>query len=95
MDFNLTVAQLALQKKAREFAVKEVLPVSFSYDEHEIMPMDVIKKAWKIGLTNMAIPKEYGGQGYGIMESIIVVEEIAAACPGIATLSWNRYINIR
>ena len=85
MDFNLTEAQLSLQKRAREFAVKEVLPVSFSYDEHEIMPMEVIEKAWKAGLTNMAIPKEYGGQGFGLMESVIVVEEIAAACPGIAT----------
>jgi len=85
MDFKLTAEQLALQKKAREFAVKEVLPVSFSYDEHEIMAMDVIKKAWELGLMNLAIPKEYGGQGYGLMESVIVVEEIAAACPGIAT----------
>ncbi len=85
MDFNLTEAQLALQKKAREFAVKEVLPTSFSYDEHEIMPMDVIEKAWKLGLTNLGVPKEYGGQGYGLMEAVIVVEEIAAACPGTAT----------
>ncbi len=85
MDFNLTDTQKALQKKAREFAIKEVLPVSFSYDEHEIMPMDVIKKAWKAGLTNLGVPKEYGGQGYGLMEAVIVVEEIAAACPGTAT----------
>jgi len=85
MDFNLTEDQKILQKKAREFAVKEVLPVSASYDEAEVMPMEVIKKAWEAGLTNLSIPKEYGGQGYGIMESVIVVEEIAAACPGIAT----------
>ena len=85
MDFNLTDAQKALQKKAREFAVKEILPVSFSYDEHEMMPMDVIEKAWKAGLTNLGVPKEYGGQGYGLMEAVIVVEEIAAACPGTAT----------
>jgi acyl-CoA dehydrogenase len=85
MDFDLTEEQKALRKKAREFAVKEVLPVAASYDEAEIMPMDVIKKAWKAGLTNLGIPKEYGGQGYGLIESVIVVEEIAAACPGIAT----------
>ncbi len=85
LNFDLTEEQKALQKKAREFAVKEVLPVSASYDEAEMMPMDVIKKAWKAGLTNLGIPKEYGGQGYGLIESIIVVEEIAAACPGIAT----------
>ncbi len=85
MDFSLTEEQLALQKRVREFAVKEVLPVSFSYDEHEIMPMAVIKKAWENGCTNMGVPKEYGGQGFGLMESVIVVEEIAAACPGTAT----------
>ena len=85
MDFTLTEEQEALKKKAREFAVKEVLPISASYDEAEIMPMGVIKKAWEAGLTNLGIPKEYGGQGYGLIESVIVVEEIAAACPGIAT----------
>ncbi len=85
MDFNLTEDQKDLQKRAREFAIKEVLPVAASYDEAEVMPIKVIKKAWEAGLTNLSIPKEYGGQGYGIMESVIVVEEIAAACPGIAT----------
>ncbi len=73
MDFDLTEDQKVLQKKAREFAVKEVLPVAASYDEAEMMPMDVIKKAWKAGLTNLGIPKEYGGQGYGLIESVIVV----------------------
>jgi len=85
MDFRLTKEQEELKQKAREFAIKEVLPVSSYYDEKEMMPMDVIEKAYKAGLTNIAIPKEYGGQGLGIMESVIVVEEIAAACPGIAT----------
>jgi acyl-CoA dehydrogenase len=85
MNFDLTEEQKALQKNAREFAINEVLPVAASYDEAEMMPMDVIKKAWKAGLTNLTIPKEYGGQGYDLVETVIVVEEIAAACPGIAT----------
>jgi acyl-CoA dehydrogenase len=49
------------------------------------MPIGVIKKAWEEGLLNLAIPEKYGGNGYGLMESVVVVEEIAAACPGIAT----------
>ncbi|MFW9865849.1 MAG: acyl-CoA dehydrogenase family protein [Candidatus Thorarchaeota archaeon] len=85
MNFDLTEEQKVLQKKAREFAINEILPVAASYDEAEMMPMDVIRKAWKAGLTNLTIPKEYGGQGYGLVETVIVVEEIAAACPGIAT----------
>ena len=85
MDFNLTEEQKVLQQKAREFAIKEILPVSAYYDEIEKMPLEVIEKAYKAGLTNMAIPKEYGGQGGGLMEAVLVVEEMSSACPGIAT----------
>jgi acyl-CoA dehydrogenase len=85
MNFALTEKQKELQEKAREFAINEVLPVARYYDEKNAFPMDVIKKAWKEDLLNLAIPEEYGGLEYGLMEAIIVVEEIAAACPGIAT----------
>ncbi|UCD01491.1 MAG: acyl-CoA dehydrogenase family protein [Promethearchaeota archaeon] len=85
MDFLLTEEQKALQKKAREFAIREVLPVARKYDESEEFPLPVIKKAWEEGLLNLGIPKEYGGPGYGLLSSCIVVEEISSACPGIAT----------
>jgi len=85
MDFMLTEEQKVLQKKAREFAIREVLPVARKYDESEEFPLPVIKKAWEEGLLNLAIPKEYGGPGHGLVNSCIVVEEISSACPGIAT----------
>ena len=85
MDFKLTEEQIALQKKAREFAIREVLPVARKYDESEEFPLPVIKKAWEEGLLNLAIPKQYGGPGYGLLDSCIVVEEISSACPSIAT----------
>jgi acyl-CoA dehydrogenase len=85
MDFELTEEQKALQKKAREFAINEVLPVARKYDESEEFPMPVIKKAWEQGLLNSAIPKKYGGPGYGLLDACIIVEEISSACPGIAT----------
>jgi acyl-CoA dehydrogenase len=85
MDFKLNEDQIALQKKAREFAIREVLPVAPKYDESEEFPLPVIKKAWDEGLLNLGIPKEYGGPGFGLMDACIVVEEISSACPGIAT----------
>ncbi len=85
MDFMLTEDQKALKKKAREFAINEVLPVARKYDESEEFPLPVIKKAWEKGLLNLGIPKEYGGPGFGLLDSCIVVEEISSACPGIAT----------
>jgi acyl-CoA dehydrogenase len=85
MDFTLTEEQKLLQKKAREFAIHEVLPVAREYDESEEFPLPVIKKAWEQGLLNSGIPKEYGGPGLGLLSSCLVVEEISSACPGIAT----------
>jgi len=85
MDFMLTEEQKALQKKAREFAIREVLPIARKYDESEEFPLPVIKKAWEEKLLNLGIPKQYGGPGFGLVNSCIVVEEISSACPGIAT----------
>ena len=81
----LTEEEKLLQKKAREFAIREVLPVARKYDESEEFPLPVIKKAWEQGLLNSEIPKEYGGPGLSLLSSCIVVEEISSACPGIAT----------
>lgn len=85
MEFKLTDEQIALQKRAREFAIREVLPVARKYDESEEFPLPVIKKAWEEGLLNLGIPKKYGGPGLGLLSSCLVVEEISSACPGIAT----------
>ncbi|MCK4371259.1 MAG: acyl-CoA dehydrogenase family protein, partial [Candidatus Lokiarchaeota archaeon] len=85
MDFLLSEDQKALQKKARDFAIREVLPVASKYDESEEFPMPVIKKAWEEKLLNLGIPKLYGGPGFSLVNSCIVVEEISSACPGIAT----------
>jgi acyl-CoA dehydrogenase len=57
MGFDLTEEQKALQRKAREFAVNEVLPVARKYDESEEFPIDVIKKAWEQKLLNIGVPK--------------------------------------
>ena len=85
MDFNLTEEQKALQQKARDFAIREVLPVARKYDESEEFPLPVIKKAWEEKLLNLGIPKKYGGQGYGLLDACLVVEEMSSACPGMAT----------
>lgn len=84
MNFELSSSQLELQKKAREFAIKEILPVSREYDEKEIMPIDVLEKAYEQDLLNLSIPKKYGGQGLSSLENVIVFEELAAGCAGIA-----------
>jgi len=85
LNFSYTPEQLELQRKTREFALNEILPVAWHYDEIDETPLFVLEKAFESGLMNAAIPKKYGGPGYGLVEGVIMTEEIAAACPGLAT----------
>ena len=88
IDFQLTQEQIALRDKVRRFALEEVLPVSKKYDRSEEFPRDVLEKAFKAGFMNLGIPKEYGGVGYSAIETVVVVEEMAAACAGITTSAY-------
>jgi acyl-CoA dehydrogenase len=94
LDFQLSPQQLKLQKKAREFALKEILPLAWYYDEIDETPMEVLKRAHAAGLINGDIPKKYGGNGWGLIESVLLTEELAAACPGLATTIFDNSLGM-
>ncbi|MBS4023584.1 MAG: acyl-CoA dehydrogenase family protein [Dethiobacter sp.] len=83
MSFQLTDEQKAMQTVAREFTEKEIIPIAAEYDEREEIPWHVVKKAHEIGLMNMSVPEEYGGQGIDALTAAIVSEEMAYGCLGI------------
>jgi len=85
LNFALTPEQIELRDRARRFALNDVLPVAWRYDEKDELPLYILKKAWDEGIMNLTIPKKFGGQGRGMLESALVVEEISAACSGLAT----------
>ncbi len=85
LGFDLTPEQEELRVKAREFARKEVLPRAWAWEETDEVPVHVLEKAWEAGIMSTDIPTQYGGKGYGLIESAILTEELAAACPGLAT----------
>jgi acyl-CoA dehydrogenase len=94
LDFNLTTEQRALQQRAREFAMQEILPVAWYYDRRDETPLTVLKKAYDAGFMNTDIPKQYGGKGYGLLEAAIMTEEFAAACPGLATSIFDNSLGM-
>jgi acyl-CoA dehydrogenase len=85
LDFTLSPEQIEIQRQARDFALKEILPVAAYYDESNRLPMAIMKKAFEAGLLNSGIPKQYGGRGLGIIEAVLITEELSAACLGFAT----------
>jgi acyl-CoA dehydrogenase len=94
LNFQLSPKQLKLQKKAREFALKEILPVAWRYDEIDETPLPVLKKAYDSGLMNGDIPKKYGGKGWGLIEAVVLTEELSAACPGLATSIFDNSLGM-
>jgi acyl-CoA dehydrogenase len=84
VSFALSEEQKALRALAREFAEREIRPVAAAYDEGSIHPADVIARAHEVGLMNPHLPEEYGGLGLGGFEGMLIGEELAWGCAGIA-----------
>ncbi len=94
LNFTLSPELIALQEKARQFALQELLPVAWEYDQRDELPMHILHKAYDAGLVNGDIPKAYGGKGYGILEGVVATEELAAVCPGLATSIFDNSLGM-
>ena len=85
LNFTLSPEQVKIQQQARDFALKELLPLAAYYDELNDLPVDLLKKAFNTGLLNGSVPKKYGGRELGPIEGVLITEELSAACLGLAT----------
>jgi len=84
VHFELNDEQKEIKRAVREFCEREFTPeLALEYDEKEEFPMELYRKAAKLGFTSMRIPQEYDGQGYGLIEDCVVVEEMCRADPGL------------
>jgi alkylation response protein AidB-like acyl-CoA dehydrogenase len=86
MDFKLNNEQEEIRRAVRDFCTKEFTPeLALEFDQKEDFPLSIYKKAAQLGFTSMRIPQEYDGQGYGVIEDCLVVEEMCRADPGLGT----------
>src|SRR2546421_1877180 len=85
ISFALTDEQKALRELAHEFAEMEIRPRAAEYDEHSTHPADVIAKAHEVGLLNAHVPAEYGGLELSGFDGMLIGEELAWGCAGMAT----------
>ncbi|MBE0557101.1 MAG: acyl-CoA dehydrogenase family protein [Proteobacteria bacterium] len=93
-QFDLSQQQKDLRAKVREFAIREILPASWYYDEQNDIPLFLLKKAFDAGFMNGDIPKKYGGRGLGLLDTAVLTEEIAAACSGVATSIFDNSLGM-
>jgi alkylation response protein AidB-like acyl-CoA dehydrogenase len=84
MDFRLTEEQEDLRRAAREFAEKEFTKeLMEECDREEKYPMELVKKARKLGFSTLKIPEDYGGMGMTLLEECLVTEEFYRVSPGL------------
>ncbi|XP_028133891.1 probable medium-chain specific acyl-CoA dehydrogenase, mitochondrial [Diabrotica virgifera virgifera] len=84
-NFTLNDTQREFQELARKFTREEIIPVAAEHDRTGKYPLDILKKAWALGLTNNHIPEKYGGMEMGVFDGCVIAEEIAYGCTGIKT----------
>ncbi|MFG1592729.1 acyl-CoA dehydrogenase family protein [Halobacteriovorax sp. CON-3] len=85
MNFELTSEQKEIRDLAMKFAKNEMMPKAGEYDEKAQMPLEILRKAWELGLVNTCIPAEYGGAGFSTIDSMIITEALAYGCLGMNT----------
>jgi alkylation response protein AidB-like acyl-CoA dehydrogenase len=88
MDFALTPDQQDVRALAREFAEREVAPVSRRFDEAQEFPHEVLTRLAGTGLMGALVPEEYGGAGLDYVSYALAVEELNRVDASVGITMW-------
>ncbi len=83
MSFDYSETQQMVAASAKEFAEQYIRPFIMEWDEAQIFPIEVFKKAGEMGFMGVLVPEELGGSGLGYHEYIAILEEISKVDPSI------------
>jgi len=84
VEFELTPEQRQVKDLVREFASQEIAPSAGERDEHEELPLDIVKKLGELGICGVPLPEEYGGLGADAITWALVIEELGRADSSVA-----------
>ncbi len=81
MDFTFSPEQEMLRQTVRQLARDQFSADAYRSDMHDSYPWGYGKIMAEAGLTGINLPVEDGGQGGTMMDSVIVMEQIAGVNP--------------
>ncbi len=81
---ELTSEQRDLRDMVRAFARQDVATRAVEIDRLAQFPEQSWRQLAQLGLLGVSAPEEYGGAGQGILETCLIVEELAAVCVSTA-----------
>ncbi len=90
MVFELTSEQKMVQEMARRFAENEIKPYVEKEEAEHAFPLERVRKMGELGFFGCGIEEKYGGNGMGLLESVLLAEQIAKVSP-----SWRLPFNMQ
>jgi glutaryl-CoA dehydrogenase (non-decarboxylating) len=90
MNFELTDEQKLVQETAREFALNDIAPTLSEEEKHHEFRLDRVARMGALGFFSCGVPEEYGGTGFGFMESVLMAEQVAKV-----SASWRLPFNMQ
>ncbi|MGE0418991.1 MAG: acyl-CoA dehydrogenase family protein [Acetobacteraceae bacterium] len=76
MDFHLKPEQREMIQSVRDLAQTEFKPIAQRWMDGTF-PWENMKKLANLGVLGMSVPEEYGGLGLPILDTALILEEIA------------------
>jgi alkylation response protein AidB-like acyl-CoA dehydrogenase len=77
IDFEVGENQKMIAQMVRDFGAKEIKPYMMQWDETQEFPISVFRKLGELGLMGVMVPHEYGGSGFGYLEYVTAISEVA------------------
>jgi alkylation response protein AidB-like acyl-CoA dehydrogenase len=84
MEFTLNETQAMVQKAARDYATRAIMPEAAAIDREERFPREILKGLAELGLMAVNVPEALGGAAAGVVAYSLAMQEVARACASTA-----------
>lgn len=86
MNIQLTDEQQAIKQAVRRLSTEKFAPKAAHWDSTYTPPIENLKILADNGFTGICYPEEYGGSNLGVLENVLIFEELSRACANTAML---------
>jgi alkylation response protein AidB-like acyl-CoA dehydrogenase len=84
VKLSLNDTQLLVQKTARDYATRVLIPQAAAIDRTEEIPKAVLSGLAELGLMSVNVPAELGGSAAGVVSYALAMQEVARGCASTA-----------
>ncbi len=85
MDYTLSDEQRMYVDTVEKFVKQDILPGLMEREAAHRFPLDLVKKAWELGLLNLSLPASIRGYDMDLISTALIVKGLSYGDTGIST----------